>query len=90
MIGAFYIDQIQDSTAERLAAERESKVSRNVKRWRNAEMALRWTATGILVAQKSFHRLKAYRPLSILGGALQDHMRKAQAGSAIETIMKAA
>ena len=66
------------------------QVSRNVKRWRNAEMALRWTAAGMLEAQKSFRRLKAYRQLPILRSALQDHMRKAHANSAIETIMKAA
>ena len=38
--------------------------SRNVKRWRNAEMALRWTAAGMLEAQKTFRRLKAYRQLT--------------------------
>jgi hypothetical protein len=53
-------------------------------------MALRWTAAGLLETQKTFRRLKAYRQLPILRGALQDHMRKAQADSAIETIMKAA
>ena len=65
-------------------------VQRNVKRWRNAEMALRWTAAGLLEAQKTFRRLKAYRQLPILRNALQEHLRKAQADSAIETIMKAA
>ncbi len=66
------------------------QVSRNVKRWRNAEMALRRTAAGMIEDQKSFRRLKAYRQLPILRNALQDHMRKAQANSAVETIMKAA
>ncbi len=63
---------------------------RNGQRWRNAEMALRWTAAGMLEAQKRFRRLKAYRQLPILRKALQDHNRKAQANSAIETITKAA
>ncbi len=53
-------------------------------------MALRWTAAGMLEAQKTFRRLKAYRLLPILRKALQDHHRKAQANSAIETITKAA
>ncbi len=66
------------------------RVSGNVKRWRNAEMALRWTAAGLIEARKTFRRLKAYRQLPILRSALQDHMRKARANSAIETIMKAA
>ena len=39
------------------------QVTRNVKRWRHAEMALRWTAAGLLEAQKTFRRLKAYRQL---------------------------
>ena len=44
----------------------------------------------LLEAQKTFRRLKAYRQLPILRNALQEHLRKAQADSAIETIMKAA
>ena len=65
-------------------------VSRNVKRWRNAEMALRWTATGLREAQKTFRRLKAYRQLPILRNALHELMRQRQAKSALETIRKAA
>ena len=66
------------------------QVSRNVKRWRNAETALRWTAASMIEAQKTIRRHKAYRRLPILKKALQDHNRKAQANSAIETIPKAA
>jgi len=65
-------------------------VQRNVKRWRNAEMALRWTATGLLEAKKTFRRLKAYRQLPILRKALRDHAEKARSNSALETINKAA
>ncbi len=65
-------------------------VSRNVKRWRNAEMALRWTATGLLEAKKTFRRLKAYRQLPLLRNALHELMRQRQADSALETIRKAA
>ncbi len=66
------------------------QVTRNVKRLRHAEMAIIWTAAGMLDHQKTFRRLKAYRQLPILRNALQEHLRKAQADSAIETIMKAA
>ena len=38
----------------------------NVKRWRDARMALRWTAAGMIEAQKGFRRLKAYKQLHIL------------------------
>ena len=46
------------------------RVCRNVKRWRNAAMALRWTAAGMMEAAKGFRHLKAYRLLSILRAAL--------------------
>ena len=46
-------------------------VSRNVKRWRNGEIALRWTAAGMMEVQKSFGRLKAYRQLPILRSTLK-------------------
>jgi len=41
-------------------------VARNVKRWREGEQAQRWTATGLLEAQKKFRRVKGYRELQVL------------------------
>lgn len=38
-------------------------VTRNVKRWRNGKMALRWTAAGMLEAEKQFRRIRGYRDL---------------------------
>ncbi len=55
------------------------------KRWRNAVLALRWTAAGLLEAKKTFRHLKAYCQLPILRRALQEHMRRQQAESAIES-----
>jgi putative transposase len=52
------------------------RVCRNVKRWRNAMMALRWTAAGMMEAAKGFRRLKAYRQLPILRTALVAHASK--------------
>ena len=49
------------------------RVCRNVKRWRNAAMALRWTAAGMMEAAKGFRRLKAYKQLPILRAALVAH-----------------
>jgi transposase-like protein len=46
------------------------RVCRNVKRWRNAAMALRWTAAGMMEAAKGFRRLKAHKQLPILKAAL--------------------
>ena len=52
------------------------RVCRNVKRWRNPAMALRWTAAGMLEAAKGFRRLKAHKQLPILRAALAAHAVK--------------
>jgi putative transposase len=46
------------------------RVTRNVKHWSSASMALRWTAAALGEAQKGFRRLKAYRQLPALRAAL--------------------
>lgn len=65
------------------------QVCRNVKRWRDAKMALRWTAAGMLEAAKGFRRLKAYKQLPILKAALEKH-RKPEAGASIDPTTEAA
>ena len=52
------------------------RVCRNVKRWRNTDMALRWTAAGMMEAAKGFRRLKAYKQLPVLRAALTAHQSK--------------
>jgi len=47
--------------------------ARNVKRWRGGEMALRWTAAGMLDAERSFRRVKGFRGLPQLAAALRRH-----------------
>ncbi len=42
------------------------RVVRNVKRWHGGDQALRWTATGLLEAEKKFRRVKGYRELEVL------------------------
>jgi hypothetical protein len=49
------------------------RVCHNVKRWRNATMALRWTAAGMMEAAKGFRRLNACKKLPILRAALAAH-----------------
>jgi transposase-like protein len=49
------------------------KVTGNVKRWRNGKMALRWTAAGLLDAEKRFRRVKGYREMAALQVALRKH-----------------
>lgn len=59
------------------------RVCCNVKRWRDASMALRWTAAAMLEAAKGFRRLKAKRHLPALRAALIAHRAKATANAAI-------
>lgn len=47
------------------------KVSRNVKRWRDGDMRRRWCATGLLVAEKRFRRIKGYRHMPRLIDAIE-------------------
>ena len=46
------------------------RVCRNVKRWRDAPMALRWTGAAMQEAAKGFRRLKAHKQLPVLQAAL--------------------
>jgi putative transposase len=42
-----------------------------VKRWSSGEMALRWTAAGMLAAEAQFRRVKGYQELPALAAALE-------------------
>ncbi len=52
------------------------RVCRNVKRWRSASMAMRWTAAAMKEAAKGFRRLKAHKQLPALRAALHAHQNK--------------
>jgi len=45
--------------------------ARNVKRWKDGDMRLRWAAAGMLEASKQFRRVKGYRQLPALAAALR-------------------
>jgi transposase-like protein len=66
------------------------RLCRNVKRWRDASMALRWTAAAMLEAAKGFRRLKAKSQLPLLRAALLAHRQKAAALNAIAQHTRAA
>lgn len=53
---------------------RGRSVARNVTRYRDGEMALRWTAAGMGEAGKSFRRIKGHREMGLLRGALRAHV----------------
>ena len=50
------------------------RTQRNVKRWSSGEMALRWTAAGMLEAERQFRKIIGYRDLATLVVAIErDH-----------------
>jgi len=61
--------------------------SKNVKRWRDGTMALRWCAAGMLEADHQFRRVNGHLHLPKLRAALDAHFsRNASAGSHDETV----
>src|SRR6266545_2460879 len=47
--------------------------NRNVTRWRDGHMVLRWTAAGMLNAERSFRRIKGHKQMPQLVAALHRH-----------------
>jgi putative transposase len=47
--------------------------NRNVTHWRDGQMVLRWTAAGLLNAQRSFRRVRSYKQMPQLVAALHRH-----------------
>lgn len=47
------------------------RVARNVKRWRNGSMALRWAVTGLMESEKKFRRIRGHRDLAQLIRAIE-------------------
>ena len=52
---------------------RVREIGRRVKRWQNGTMVLRWTAAGVLEAERGFRKLVGYRAMPILLAALRAH-----------------
>ena len=50
--------------------------SRNVKRWQSGDMALRWTAAGMLEAERQFRRIIGYRDLAKLAVAIERDLNR--------------
>jgi putative transposase len=63
--------------------------NRNVTRWRDGQMVLRWTAAGMLNAERSFRRIKGYKQMPQLVDALRRHTHPG-AARATETVGAAA
>ena len=55
--------------------------NRNVTRWRDGQMVMRWTAAGMVNAQHSFRRVKGYKQMNNLVAALRRHAHPRDANS---------
>ncbi len=67
------------------------RTQRNVKRWSSGEMALRWTAAGMLEAEKQFRKIIGYRDLATLVIAIErDHEARHRSVDAAHTPTKEA
>ncbi|MGH8964545.1 MAG: IS256 family transposase, partial [Actinomycetes bacterium] len=59
--------------------------SRNVKRWRDGQMALRWCAAGMVEASKQFRRVNGHLHLPTLRTALERHVGAETVGADCNT-----
>lgn len=59
--------------------------ARNVKRWRDGQMALRWCAAGMVEASKQFRRVNGHLHLPALRAALERHVGDETVGADCNT-----
>lgn len=64
--------------------------NRNVTRWRDGHMVLRWTAAGMLNAERSFRRIKGHKQMPQLVAALHRHAHPDTTAETAETVGAAA
>ncbi len=65
------------------------RTSRNVKRWQSGEMALRWTAAGMLEAERQFRRIIGYQQLVGLALAIERELAPPMPTEEVATLVNA-
>jgi hypothetical protein len=60
------------------------RTSRNVKRWSSGEMCLRWTAAGMLEAERQFRKVVGYRDLAKLAVAVEREVASTATGHEVK------
>ena len=50
---------------------RVREIGRRVRRWQSGTMVLRWTAAGVLEAERGFRKIAGYRSVPLLVAALR-------------------
>jgi len=69
---------------------RVREIGRRVRRWQSGTMVLRWSAAGVLEAERGFRKIAGYRAMPILVAALRAHDAKTARPSAVDDTEKAA
>jgi putative transposase len=59
--------------------------SRNVKRWQNGDMCLRWTAAGMLEAERQFRKIIGYKHLARLAVAVEADVARERSATIVTT-----
>jgi len=65
---------------------RTRHVKRNVKRWRDGAMAVRWVAAGVLEATRGFRRLRGMKDMPKLVAALKARDQQLGIGDSVENV----
>jgi len=63
------------------------RTARNVKRWSSGEMALRWTAVGMLEAEAQFRKIIGYRQLGKLAVAVEREIAISHTNREVATLV---
>ncbi len=66
------------------------RVARNIKRWQNGDMCLRWTAAGMLEAEQQFRKIIGYSDLAKLANAVERDLTARRAPVHTTTVEEAA
>ncbi len=65
------------------------RTARNVKRWQSGEMALRWSAAGMLEAESPFRRIIGYQQLATLAVAIERDLAPPMTTEEVATLVTA-
>ena len=65
------------------------RTARNVKRWSSGDMALRWTAAGMLEAEAQFRKVIGYRQLGKLAVAIERDLAISTTPKEVATLVPA-
>jgi transposase-like protein len=65
------------------------RTSRNVKHWQSGDMALRWTAAGMLEAERQFRKIIGYRDLAKLAIAIERDLTPTPTTKQVDTLITA-